>query len=251
MKASAVHFKKFFSKAKEIIFSFLIFSFLVVLLVFNFRTEKGKEYLEKAKLYSASSCITEAINAYEKGLSLAPSALDFFTLGNLYASLDDFQKAVGAYKSSLRLDADNAMTYSKLGSAYNFLGLYKDAVEAYGKSVSIEPNNHEVYSNLGMVYGFLGEHDKAVEYLKQAIAIKPDSPEAHNNLGVEYVRLKKYKPAEIHFKKALEFNPDLPDAQVNLFILFSLEGRAQEAEGLKRKVGKIVQENPDKYIAKD
>ncbi len=121
------------------------------------------------------------------------------------------------------------LAWNNLGQFYAELGNYPKAIEAYEQAVLFKPDLAIIYSNLGLAYGEVGRYAEAVKTCREAIRIKPDLSYAHNNLGVIYVELQRYPEALAEFRTTLRIKPDYVSAHLNLGNLYAQLGRNTEA----------------------
>ncbi|MFM6446580.1 MAG: tetratricopeptide repeat protein, partial [Microcystis panniformis] len=94
------------------------------------------------------------------------------SLGNVYYSLGEYQKAIEFYQQSLAIFREigdrggEAKSYGNLGNAYGSLGEYQKAIEFNQQSLAIEREigdrggEAKSYMGLGNVYYSLGEYQK-------------------------------------------------------------------------------------------
>ncbi len=120
------------------------------------------------------------------------------------------------YKRTLKYAPDDLRLYINLGNAYADIGKFQKAIYWYKKALIRAPNNWKLYLNLGAAYADRGRLQEAVRWYKKALKINPDSISIYNNLGVLYVRFGKCKEAISSYRKALEINPDYARAYFGL-----------------------------------
>ncbi|MFM6738492.1 MAG: tetratricopeptide repeat protein, partial [Microcystis panniformis] len=144
------------------------------------------------------------------------------SLGNVYYSLGEYQKAIEFYQQSLAIFREigdrggEAKSYGNLGNAYGSLGEYQKAIEFNQQSLAIEREigdrggEAKSYNNLGNVYYSLGEYQKAIEFHQQSLAIlreigdRRGEANAWFNLGVTYDKLKRISEAKEAFLQSRE-----------------------------------------------
>ncbi len=104
------------------------------------------------------------------------------------------------YTKSIRLYNNYAMALADEGK-------YLEAVKFYKKALALGDFYPQVHNNLGNSYKSLGKFDLAVREFKKAIAMDKYFLIAYNNLASVYILEKKYLSAINVYKKYLEFNP--------------------------------------------
>ncbi len=100
---------------------------------------------------------------------------DLFEKGNVSMTADIAYSMVFG-------DYDNFKTYDNMGYAYGELKEYQKAIDAYKSAIKIKPNKHETHYNMGNAYRKLKEYQKAIDAYKEAIKIKPDYDKAKRSL---------------------------------------------------------------------
>ncbi|MCA2618359.1 MAG: tetratricopeptide repeat protein, partial [Microcystis sp. M110S1] len=139
------------------------------------------------------------------------------SLGNVYNSLGEYQKAIEFHQQSLAITREigdrggEGKSYNNLGNVYHSLGEYQKAIEFHQQSLAItreigdRGGEGNSYNNLGAVYYSLGEYQKAIEFDQQSLAITREigdrggEGKSYNNLGAVYYSLGEYQ-------KAIEFD---------------------------------------------
>lgn len=84
-----------------------------------------------------------------------------------------------------------------------------DYVEFYERIVSHSPNASDAVGMLGVAYYYLGDTRNAVEFLEKAAAINPHYFWFQYDLGVIFTRQGKMEEASAAFQKALQIKPQL------------------------------------------
>ncbi len=136
------------------------------------QTKKDSEYVEAYK--KAVYFIEE--KEYEKALLfleiaikteiLSLKAYVYFAIGICNNELDNYIKAIEAFKQEIRIDPNYAAVYHNLGLAYNVLGLYNDAIKAYREAIRIAPYYASAYYGLGLSYLKIVDKDLALDEYK-------------------------------------------------------------------------------------
>ena len=144
------------------------------------------------------------------------------SLGNVYYSLGEYQKAIEFYQQSLAITREigdrggEAYFYGNLGAVYQSLGEYEKAIEFHQQSLAIKREigdrggEANSYNNLGNVYYSLGEYQKAIEFSQQSLAITREigdrggEAKAWFNLGLTYYKLKRISEAKEAFLQSRE-----------------------------------------------
>ncbi|XP_068686240.1 tetratricopeptide repeat protein 28-like [Montipora foliosa] len=190
--------------------------------------EEGSAYGNLGNAYVSLGNFKQAIEYYEKCLSIAKEVGDrasegitYGGLGNGYLSLGNFKLAILYYEKNLTIAkevgdrAGEGSAYGNLGNAYRNLGNFIQAVEYYEKDLSIakevgaRAREGSTYGNLGNAYLSLGNVKQAIEYYEKGLSIAKEvgararEGSAYGNLGNAYLSLGNFKQAIEYYEKDL------------------------------------------------
>ena len=178
----------------------------------------------------------ETIDSLFSRLSIAQAVGDvleqgtvYGKLGNAFARLGDFEKAINYLNRSLCLaknlgdKASEGHLYCNLGSAFCCLGDFKKAVEYFNLHLSIVKDRSDkagelmAYDNLGKAFDRLGDFQKAIHYHSFALTLakyledKVKVGRRYSDLGIKYYDLGDFKNAAHYLKLHLSICKDLDD----------------------------------------
>lgn len=120
--------------------------------------------------------------------------------GNIYFASKDYNQAINCYERAISVNQNYAEAHYRKGNALRLLDQGLEAINCYNSSLKIKPNYPEVLNNKGSVLKVLGRFDEALECFKLA----PDHPRALYNAGTVYDDLGQHQNAIDAFKKAFE-----------------------------------------------
>jgi tetratricopeptide (TPR) repeat protein len=104
-------------------------------------------------------------------------------LGLLYINRKDYEKALDAYQTAVKLDARQADAFFNLGYIYAVTKNYAKAQEMYTRAVELSPAFlDEALFNLAVVQQQLGKRRECIENLKRAVEINPENRQARQHL---------------------------------------------------------------------
>ena len=174
--------------------------------------------------------LSEAIEAYNKALSIKPDIADVHNnIGNALKSLGRLDEAMEAYKKALSIEPDFVETHSNRGNVLREQGKLEEAIEAYNKALSIKPDFTDAYNNMGIALKQQGRLEEAIEAYNKALSIKPNYAEAYNNLGIALKQQGKLEEAIEAYNKALSIKPNYAEAYNNIGYAFKDQGKLEEA----------------------
>jgi protein O-mannosyl-transferase len=114
---------------------------------------------------------------------------NYLAYNNLGVALFDegkIEEAVNQYNKGISIKS-NALILDNRGSAYGKLGRYDLAIEDFNKAIGLDPGDQTAHYNRGSAYGKLGQYQQAIKDFNMAILLKPDYAEAYYNRGITYI----------------------------------------------------------------
>lgn len=145
-------------------------------------------------------------------------ALAWVSLGNAYSGLQQYDRAIQAYREALRIQPEDASAWSSLGDVYKDLKQYDNAIKAYRDALRIQPEHFLAWHSLGIAYAHLQQYDQAIQAYREALRIQP-FPLAWYNLGGAYaLKGQRDKVLEI-YQTLRKLDPAMAEQYFNAFIL--------------------------------
>lgn len=162
----------------------------------------GTLYTDLSWYYSLSDRPDDAVAAGRSAVQLLPNrAMGFTNLCRAYNDSKNYELALSACNSALKLNPGDGETNFYLGRAYNLLGRNTDATRFYTAAVTglvsytqANPSYSDGWYLLGNAYFADNQRDKAIEAYQQCLKLSPRFAKARYNLGYIYT-LKKDKTA--------------------------------------------------------
>ncbi|MSR86793.1 tetratricopeptide repeat protein [Candidatus Peribacteria bacterium] len=136
------------------------------------------------------------------------SQIAHVTIGNHYQSLGDLERAFTHYDKALTI-RPTSLAYFNLGNALLTLNRADEAIEAGKQALELDPALVIAHVNLGVGYVKKEMIDEAVASFQKAIELDPNSVQGHFNLGVMFEKQKKWEVAVREYKRVLDLNPTL------------------------------------------
>lgn len=226
--------------------------------------------------YSSLHDWPNAIVAYEKSASLAPTKDSFNLLGIAYYNSGEQDKAIDFYLKAIALSPQEAVLYNNLGLSYQSQNKFAEAEQAYQNSIRLDPQNYTYHNLLGVLYYNHGKHSEAIASYKMAIQYGKGEQVLFDNLALACMAAGRYSEARDVFKneikkaekkdgvynliglmhfneqqlpdaianyqKAIAINKDEPVYYTNLALAYRDSGKLAEAESAMKQA---VQLNPN------
>lgn len=129
----------------------------------------------------------------------------FGTLGDVYATLDDWKKADTAYEEAITQDPDNDVALNNYAYYLTERGMRLDeAKKMAARALELNPGNAAFLDTLGWVYYHMGEYEKAKEYIRASIETGEASADVMEHMGDVYDKLGESDRALYWWQKAYE-----------------------------------------------
>jgi superkiller protein 3 len=128
---------------------------------------------------------------------------------------------------------------NNLGVFYLNHNMIDKAMDAFKESIRLSGKYGPALENLGFVYYKKGDYDNALIYLNKALEVIPDTATLHNTLGAVY-RSKKMHPEALRFhKKAIELDPKYYEAYYNIALVYQdTKDRKEEGKAWRKYIEK-------------
>ncbi len=122
----------------------------------------------------------------------------------------DYERALGYFEASLRIDPKNAYTHSNKGNVLKDLNQLQLAIDSYEKSINLDREYVEAYNNKGNALFLLNKFEDAIECYQKAIALNPSYADAYNGLGIVQSQIRNFAAAFESCELARRFDPYSP-----------------------------------------
>jgi tetratricopeptide (TPR) repeat protein len=147
-----------------------------------------------------------------------------------YSQLRDWEKSIKILEKAKTAFVFDTKTEYELAEDYLLAGHYAKAIDAL-KSIlgKWEENPWRLYYQLGYACMELNDLDKAKSFFQQSLKSKPDNIASQGVLALIYSREGKTQEARTLWEKNLGSDPSNPTLHINLGLSLEKEGRFQEA----------------------
>jgi regulator of sirC expression with transglutaminase-like and TPR domain len=120
----------------------------------------------------------------------------------LYASRNDFEKAVEDYTKAIQIDKGQADIYFNRGLLYVKMEKYDLAVKDFDEAIKLNPSDADAYCNRGGVNNQLGKADLAIRDYTEALKIRPKDADTLYSRGVVHMSMGSKTKAIEDFEEA-------------------------------------------------
>ncbi len=117
------------------------------------------ELFTKAKNYSESNDLNQALFIYDEIISIKPDFIDaFLNRGVILCRLMRFLEGLKDFDLVIKLKPNYAIAFNNRGNALTELGRYDEAIESYDQAIKIDPNYADALTNFAIIKLLLGEY---------------------------------------------------------------------------------------------
>ena len=131
-----------------------------------------KAYNNLAEIHVSQNNLKQAAKILEKASKQKQSAQTFSNLGMIYAKLEDFDKAIEAYRKALKIDPQRPRALSNLGVVYLKKGDEESAVRAFKHALNMDKKNISLYLQLAALYDKRKDKENAIKFYTYLIKMK-------------------------------------------------------------------------------
>ena len=212
-----------------------------------------------------------AVSHLRRAVAADPSSASqlAFLLADSLMNLGSTEEAISVLEQAARQDALSLDAVFLLGHGYLQLGQYHKARDQFMAGLSIEPASSKIHFGLATVYARLGQLEDSRKHREQYAKLKfqkldetvdqraslrgmdlgdmrPFAVRTYVNAGKIHASQDDIRRAEAYWFRAFEIDPRNPEPRSWLELLYTQEGRQEEAARI-RQVGSSAQ-NPPKEL---
>ena len=148
----------------------------------------------------------------------------FNSRGNVHLNNRNYDRAIGDYNQTIRLDPKYAIGFHNRGLAYLRKGRLDPAIEDFDAAIRLNPKYTAAFINRALAYqekaqwdfdAYLAEgvyEDRAIQDLDEAIRLDPNNATAFRNRGFVNSRRQRYDRAIQDFDEAIRLNANVAAA---------------------------------------
>ena len=130
----------------------------------------------------------EALKSFQRALNnklYATPNITYVNMGDVYMTLEDYPKAVEAYREAKRFASQDYIIY-RLGMALIKAGSTKDAIAEFQEGVTLTPKNADMRLALALAFLKDGNKRSALAEFRKVVELAPQSENA--GIARDYIR---------------------------------------------------------------
>jgi Tfp pilus assembly protein PilF len=168
-------------------------------------------YIAMARYYEQNGQVSQADQAYQRGLKLAPKHLSvLLNYARFKDRLGQRQEAMDLYQRALKLYPKEASLYNDLGLFFARQGNSREAIGYYQRAIQLQPSRALYRHNLAIVLVDSGQPEKAMEHLMAA----GNEAEACYKMGYLLQKKGQLPEAAAYFERATRLDPAMQEAKL-------------------------------------
>ena len=174
-----------------------------------------------AKLFSAiltalifSSCISKPVPILgDKKIAIDNLYLEYLNIGDVYYSLEKYDKALEYYKLAMQNSKIYWAAYYKTAKVYAVQSNWDSALPMYRRLLRREKDNDSIKASIAYIYSMTGALKKAERAYKELVFLQPDNREYLENLTAVYFARENYEEGRASLDILIEKFPDSENIQ--------------------------------------
>lgn len=180
---------------------------------------------------------------FEEATKESPKFIDcYINLGNTYASTENFDKALEAFKKALIIESDNVEVLFGLGNLMYLQGNLSEAIKYYNKAEQTGEMNSEMYDVLSDIFMSNDDYTQAIRYINKAIQLDPLNGELYLTKAKIFIDQEKINEA---IESLNELNSVLPDAYEAYDMLSEIYIIKEDYENAISTINKAIDRFPE------
>lgn len=179
-------------------------------------------------LYEKQKDFINAKKSYERAIEISPQEDFYYNLGEVLVSLEEWQKALEAFKTVLKTDPNDGNCFFNMGLCYYHLEQKNQAIDNFQKAINLNSKDIFAYFYLGNLYQEQGLTNFAEENYRKVLEISPDYSWAYYNLASIAFSNHNIELAKEYLHKTIELNYMDIDAYKLLTKIYLIDDNSED-----------------------
>ncbi len=203
------------------------------------------EFLQAGLLAHKNDDLELAEKEYRQALAINPHNPDaLHLLGYLAYQLDFPEEGISLIEDAIEIAPTNTLFFNNIASVYKSIDENDKAIGAYRNSIDLRGDDPDVLNDLGTLLAGSDQFkvdmevtNEAEKLIRKAITLSSGNAKFHNNLGciLQNLRPPQIEKAEKSFHRALKLDPGLAGAMTNLGLIAQAKDDGDLADELFEK----------------
>ncbi len=194
------------------------------------------DLIAKARRWAADRDWDRAIAACQSAVRLAPKSVEAWAaLGACLAKAGQNQPAMAALARAIHLGCARLDVLMSLCMLYWQSAQFPQALALCERALEQAPHDPELHLMLGNILRHVGSPQQTIAAYQQAIELRPDYAQAHNNLALVHMAMRQPTLAEDAARRAIELDLNYAEAHSNLANILKGPGTLDEAIAEQRQ----------------
>lgn len=192
-------------------------------------------YYAMGMTYDMMGKYVEAEKYYKESIDIDSDFSDAHnSLGTIYMKQKKWKEALKSFQKALgnKMYSTPNITYVNMGDVYFTLDDYPKAIEAYREAKRYATQDYIIY-RLGMALLKAGNAKEAVGVLQEGVALTPKNPDMRLSLAQAFLQAGDKRSALAEFRKAVEVAPKSDAARTAKDYIVTLETNAVKKQTTK------------------
>ena len=187
------------------------------------RAEKAKELFAQRRWHE---CLAElraaiAMNPYNSAW--------YFNIGLTLDELERFDEAIDAYRTGLKIEAEDVEAIYRVGVDLTRLGRLDEAIASFESIQRIDASFEPSYCGRIIAYTEQGQHEKAEEMFYIARQYKEDCPHCYFSIAASLARRRLFDKAIYCWQKAIDMDGSYPEVHRRIAECLWEKGQFEQA----------------------
>ena len=185
--------------------------------------------------------------AWQPALATVGAVVLLVFAGMTSNQLSYWQNTGTLFDHALSVTSTNAVAHYEVALSMIRKGDYEDALNHLTESVQINPEYGDAHNNLGLLLVSKGKVDEGLEEYRRAQRSNLNKGELYFNIGKAFEVKNNLEAAVEAFQRALQLKPALWPAARELAILFSRQGKINDAIDQLKEVARLHPDVESEY----
>ena len=206
-------------------------------------------YFPLGDLYYDQGDRESAARVYQRGIKLDPNLKPhFFDLGKTHFEANQFEAAIVPFDKYLLIDSGNVEATFLLGQCYQETEDFDNALRFYARTIELDPNHKEALIRSARIYRMKNDPENALVMLIRLTAIDPENVQAHYLSGLCHVDLKDSNAALVSFIETTRLDPDHVDGHFQAGLIYEQKGDLDNAVSRYERTIELDQSKAEPFL---